>query len=94
MTELAEGACDSRFCVALRQVMGAMTSGAADRFVEDWNAAARECGLTSSDRTSVGDVARPGPSTFFAREGYPHLRVSFNITPGSAQRRVTLLVGP
>jgi hypothetical protein len=148
MLELAEGPCDSRFCVALRQVMGAMTSGAADRFVEDWNETAREwnaamtlpgstrCGLTSSDRSSVGDVQnffcdsapvedesrgramardladeveralpagyartdrdlpRPGPSTFFAREDYPHLRVSFNITPGSAHRRITLLVGP
>ena len=148
MAALAEGPCESRFCVGLRQVMGAITTGAADRFVEGWNAAAREwdaaimlpgsmrCGLTSSDRTSVGDVqnyfcdsapvdddargmamarelageveqalpagyqrtdrdlSRPGPSTFFAREGYPHLRVTFNITPGSAQRRVTLLVGP
>jgi hypothetical protein len=35
----------------------------------------------------------PGPSTFFAREGYPQLRVTYNLTPGSAQHRVTLLVG-
>jgi hypothetical protein len=40
------------------------------------------------------NTPRPGPSTFFARDGYPHLRVTFNITPGSAHRRVTLLVGP
>jgi TPR repeat protein len=41
------------------------------------------------------DMPRPGPSIFFARDGgYPHLRVTFNITPGSAQHRVTLLVGP
>jgi hypothetical protein len=148
MVELAEVSCDTSFCVSLRQVMGAITTGAPDRFIEGWNDGAREwdatvklpgsdrCGLTSSDRTSAGDVQnyfcdsapvddeargiamakrladevqqalpagyqrtertpqRPGPSTFFARDGYPHLRVTFNITPGSAQRRVTLLVGP
>jgi hypothetical protein len=37
---------------------------------------------------------RQGPATFFARDGYPHLRVSYNTTPGAAQHRVTLLVGP
>jgi hypothetical protein len=132
----------------IRQDIFEIKAGAADRFVEAWNATQIEwdaairmpgserCGLTSSDRTNVGDVQnyfcdsapiddqargtamarqladdvekalpagyvrternlpRPGPSTFFAREGYPHLRVTFNMTPGSAQHRVTLLVGP
>jgi hypothetical protein len=145
---LAEAPCDSRFCVSLRQVMMAIMTGMPERFLDGWNNATREwdaamalpeserCGLTTSDRTEVGDVqnyfcdsvrfddqahgiaraqqladevekalpagyvrterdlTRPGPSTFFAQEGYPHLRVTFNITPGSAERRVTLLVGP
>jgi len=26
---------------------------------------------------------RPGPSTFFALDGFPHVRVTFNLTPGS-----------
>ena len=148
MAALAGTPCDSNLCVPLRQVMAAIMTGGADRFVEGWNETAREwdaairlpgserCGLTSSDRTDVGDVQnyfcdsapiddeargaamarqladdiektlpagyvrterdlpRPGPSTFFAREGYPHLRVTFNVTPGSAQHRITLLVGP
>jgi hypothetical protein len=37
---------------------------------------------------------RPGPATFFAKDDYPHIRVTFNVTPGSAHHRVTLLVGP
>jgi len=40
------------------------------------------------------DLARQNPATFFERDGYPHIRVSFNVTPGDAPRRVTLLVGP
>jgi hypothetical protein len=148
MVELAEAPCDSTFCLSLRQVMGAVMTGSANRFVDSWSDTAREwnasialpgtarCGLTSSDHTSSGDVQnyfcdsapvddeprgielakqladqvqkalpagytrterdtpRSGPSTFFARDGYPHLRVTFNLTPGSAQHRVTLLVGP
>lgn len=147
MLDLADAACDTSFCVSLRQVVGAMTAGAPGRLVDTWNASAREwdaalslpgsdrCGLTSSDRTDIGDVqsyfcdsariddetrgvamakqladdvqtalpsgytrtdrpdVRPGPSTFFARDGYPPLRVTFNLTPGSAQHRVTLIVG-
>ena len=148
IVELAEAPCDSPFCVSLRQVMGAIMTGLPERFVDGWNDAAREwdaamrlpesdrCGLTTTDRTKVGDVQnyfcdsarfedvalgaakarqladevekalpagymrterdlpRPGPSTFFARDGYPHLRVTYNVTPGSAEKRVTLLVGP
>ena len=40
------------------------------------------------------DLARENPATFFSQDGYPHIRVSFNVTPGDAPRRVTLLVGP
>ncbi len=40
------------------------------------------------------DLARQNPATFFSKDGYPHIRVSFNVTPGDATRRVTLLVGP
>jgi len=147
MVTLAEATCDSKFCVTLRQVVGAMMIGLSDRFTGDWNETTREwdslielpdsdrCGLTSSDRTAQGDVrnffcdselipddargkamekeladavalalpavfermddlARQNPATFFSREGYPHIRVSFNVTPGDAPRRVTLLVGP
>ena len=148
MIELAEARCDTGFCTALRQVMGAIMNGAANRFIDGWDDARREwdsniklpdterCGLTSSDRSNVGEVqnyfcdsapiadesrgvaaarrladevqkalpagygrsdrgdVRPGPSTFFAKEGFPHVRVTFNLTPGSAQHRVTLLVGP
>jgi hypothetical protein len=148
MIELAEAPCDSGFCVALRQVMGAIMGGSANRFIDGWDDVRREwdanlklpdterCGLTSADRTSAGEVqnyfcdsapapdeargtaaakqfadevqkalpagysrsersdVRPGPSTFFAKEGFPHVRVTFNVTPGSAQHRVTLLVGP
>lgn len=39
------------------------------------------------------DTRRPGPSTLFASEGYPPIRVTYNVTPGAAQHRVTLLVG-
>jgi TPR repeat protein len=148
MIDLAESACESAFCVALRQVVAAIMTGSANRFIDGWDDARKEwdanialpdsdrCGLTSGDRTNVGEVQnyfcdsaaiadetrgvaraktladqvqsalpagyarserndmRPGPSTFFAKEGYPHIRVTFNVTPGSAERRVTLLVGP
>ena len=47
-------------------------------------------GFTRNERSD----ARPGPTTYFAREGFAHIRVSFNVTPGSAQHRVTLVVGP
>ena len=43
-------------------------------------------------RTERND-GRTGQATFFAGDGYPQLRVTFNLTPGSAQHRVTLLVG-
>jgi hypothetical protein len=148
MVALTETSCASAFCVAFRQTVGAMMTGAASRFVDGWDETRHEwdstitvpgnerCGLTSSDRTSVGDVenyfcdsaplsdetrgralakqvadavqgalpagysrrerddGRPGPSTFFELEGFPHIRVTFNMTPGSAQNRVTLLIGP
>lgn len=146
MVALSEAACESRFCVSLRQVVGAIMVGLADRFAGDWNEMAKEwesllalpdsdrCGLTSSDRTEGGDVrnffcdsapidedasgtalrkdladavqqalpgfnrsddlARQNPATSFSKDGFPHIRVSFNVTPGDATRRVTLLVGP
>jgi hypothetical protein len=146
MTALAEVSCDTSFCRTLRQVMGGIMTGAGDRFVDGWNETAREwdaavrlpdsdrCGLTSSDRTSSGEVQNffcdsapvddegrgaamakaladavqqalpdgyvrtdrdsPRPATFFAMDEYPHLRVSYNLTPGAAYHRVTLLIGP
>ena len=148
MIALTETPCASPFCVAFRQVVAAIMTDSGNRFVDGWNEDKREwdstitlpdserCGLTSSDRTSVGDLqnyfcdsaaavdeargaamakqladriqaalpagysrtertdVRPGPSTFFAMDGYPHIRVTYNTTPGSAQNRVTLLVGP
>jgi hypothetical protein len=147
MVALSEAACDTKFCVTLRQVVGAMMIGLSDRFTGDWNDMTREweslvalpdsdrCGLTSSDKTEQGDVrnffcdseliaddargkalekevadavqqalpnvferkddlSRQNPATFFSQDGYPHIRVSFNVTPGDAPRRVTLLVGP
>jgi hypothetical protein len=148
MIALTDVPCASAFCVAFRQVVGGIMTDTAGRFIDRWDDARHEwdvnialpnserCGLTSSDRTSVGDVEnyfcdsapvadevrgtalakqladtvagalpagysrserrdmRPGPSTFFAMDGYPHIRVTFNVTPGSAQNRVTLLVGP
>jgi hypothetical protein len=147
MVALSEASCDSKFCITLRQVVGALMTGLADRFTGAWDEATHEweslielpdsdrCGLTSSDRTEEGEVrnffcdseliaddnrgkarekeladavqqalpvaftrtddpARENPSTFFSRDGYPHIRVSFNVTPGDAPRRVTLLVGP
>jgi hypothetical protein len=47
-------------------------------------------GYTRTERLD----GRAGPSILFTREGYPRLRVAFNTTPGAAQHRVTLLVGP
>lgn len=147
MVALSEASCDTRFCIALRQVVGAMMVGLVDRYTGEWNEMTREwdslldlpdsdrCGLTSSDKTERGDVrnffcdseliadddrgrglekeladavqhalpaaferkddlARENPATFFSQDGYPHIRVSFNVTPGDAPRRVTLLVGP
>jgi hypothetical protein len=40
------------------------------------------------------ELTRENPATFFTQEGFPHIRVSFNITPGDAPQRVTLLIGP
>jgi len=147
MVALSEARCDSRFCVSLRQAVGALMVGLADRFAGDWDETTLEweslldlpdsdrCGLTSTDRTEGGDVrnffcdseeiaddaigkerrqtladavqnalppgferrddlTRQNPATFFSKEGYPHIRVSFNVTPGDATRRVTLLIGP
>ena len=148
MIVLTDQPCASPFCVPFRQVVAAVMTDTANRFIDGWDEARHEwdsnitlpdserCGLTSSDRTSVGEVqnyfcdsaqvadeargaamakqladivaralpaaysrsdrsdVRPGPSTFFAMDNYPHIRVTFNTTPGSAQNRVTLLVGP
>lgn len=147
MVALADAQCGSPFCVTLRQVVGALMVGLADRFSGAWDEMTREwdstidlpdtdrCGLTSTDRTERGDIrnffcdsatidddqrgramgraladavqnalppgferkddlTRPNPATFFSKDGYPHIRVSFNVTPGDATRRVTLLVGP
>jgi hypothetical protein len=58
--------------------------------IADQVESALPAGYARSERSDV----RPGPSTFFAKEGFPHVRVTFNVTPGSAERRVTLLVGP
>ena len=147
MVALSEAPCESGFCVSLRQVVGAIMVGLADRFAGDWDDRTREweslldlpdtdrCGLTSTDRTEDGDIrdffcdsapvdqdaagtalrqdladavqkalpagferrddpARQNPATFFSKDGFPHIRVSYNRTPGDATRRVTLLVGP
>jgi hypothetical protein len=147
MVALSDAPCDSKFCVSLRQVVGAMMVGLADRFAGDWDDTVHEweslvdlpdadrCGLTSTDRTEDGDVrnffcdspliaedaegqalakqladnvqkalpagferrddfTRPNPASYFSKDGFPHIRVSFNVTPGDATRRVTLLVGP
>jgi hypothetical protein len=147
MVALSEAGCDSTFCVSLRQVVGALMIGLADRFTGPWDEMTHEwesvidlpdtdrCGLTSSDRTERGDIrnffcdseliaddaegaarqkdlaetvqkalpsgfernddlTKPNPATFFSKDGYPHIRISFNVTPGDAPRRVTLLVGP
>jgi hypothetical protein len=148
MIVLTEKPCASALCIGLRQVVAGIMTQSVGRFVDGWDEARREwdstiklpdserCGLTSSDRTSAGDIQnyfcdsaqvsddgrgtamakqladavqaalpagysrrertdmRPGPSTFFAMDNYPHVRVTFNVTPGSAQNRVTLLVGP
>jgi hypothetical protein len=42
---------------------------------------------------SSGDAGHPD-AYFFARDGYPRVRVSYNTTLGDAPQRVTLLVGP
>jgi hypothetical protein len=147
MVALSEATCETKFCVSLRTIVGAMMVGLGDRFIGDWDAMTREweslvdlpdtdrCGLTSSDRTEGGDVrnffcdsplvagdahgralekeladavqtalpagferkddfGRQNPATFFTQDGYPNIRVSFNVTAGDATRRVTLLVGP
>ena len=148
MLALTATPCASAFCVGLRQVVAAILTESANRFIDGWDEARREwdstitlpdserCGLTSADRSNAGDVQnyfcdsaqiadeargtamakqladavqnalpagysrrertdmRPGPSTFFELKDFPHVRVTFNVTPGSAQNRVTLLVGP
>lgn len=35
-----------------------------------------------------------GPAVLFSRAGFPRVRVSYNVTPGDAPRRVTILIGP
>ena len=40
------------------------------------------------------DFTRENPASFFSKDGYPHIRVSFNVTPGDAPQRVTILIGP
>ena len=68
MVALSEAACDTKFCVSLRTIVGALMVGLGDRFTGDWDDVTREweslvdlpdadrCGLTSSDRTEDGDV--------------------------------------
>ena len=148
MIALTATPCASAFCIGIRQVVAAIMTETANRFIDGWDEGKREwdstiklpdnerCGLTSADRTNAGDVqnyfcdsaqiadevrgtamakqladavqsalpggyarreradTRPGPSTFFEMEDFPHIRVTFNVTPGSAQNRVTILVGP
>ena len=43
---------------------------------------------------SASTSTNGGPAVLFSREGFPRVRVSYNITEGDAPRRVTLLVGP
>ncbi|HVZ21167.1 MAG TPA: tetratricopeptide repeat protein [Vicinamibacterales bacterium] len=146
MVALATTGCDSPACVALKQIVGAMVTKSADRYLGDWDDVTREwdaamslpdferCGFTSADQSEKGDIenyfcdsqvignvaegnraaarvvddvarALPGwqqspttsnlgPAVLFSRAGGPRIRVSYNITPGDAPRRVTLLVGP
>ena len=148
MITLTATPCASKFCIGFRQVVAAIMTESANRFIDGWDESRKEwdstialpdserCGLTSADRTNAGEVQnyfcdsarvadeargtdmakqladavqnalpsaysrrertdmRPGPSTFFEMEDFPHIRVTFNTTPGSAQNRVTLLVGP
>ena len=146
MVSLAEAPCRTTFCVSLRQVVGAMTTGSADQFAGEWDDQTHEwdavktlsgfdrCGFTSSNRTAEGSVQNyfcdsdvivdvatgamtarqvaedveqalgPGwtraaednrPNAyFFTRDGYPRVRVTYNVTVGAAPQRVTLLVGP
>jgi hypothetical protein len=68
MIALAEGTCGTSFCIALRQVMGAMATESADQFTGDWDDETHEwdsvktlpdferCGFTSSNRTEEGNV--------------------------------------
>jgi hypothetical protein len=52
-----------------------------------------EQALGSGWMKSDGGVDRPN-AYFFTRDGYPRVRVTYNVTLGDAPQRVTLLVGP
>jgi hypothetical protein len=68
MVALAEGNCAESFCIALRQILGAMATESAGQYTGEWNEQTHEwdalkemrdferCGFTSSDRTDQGDV--------------------------------------
>lgn len=57
--------------------------------VADQIARALPAGYARIDRADP----HPGPSIYFRREGYPNVRVAYNVTPGLAQHRVTVLIG-
>jgi hypothetical protein len=52
-----------------------------------------EQALGSGWMKSDGGADRPN-AYFFTRDGYPRVRVTYNVTLGDAPQRVTLLVGP
>jgi len=52
-----------------------------------------EQALGSGWMKSDGGAERPN-AYFFTRDGYPRVRVTYNVTLGDAPQRVTLLVGP
>jgi hypothetical protein len=68
MVSLAETSCERGLCLALRQILGAMTTETAEQFTGEWDEMAHEwdavkdlpnfarCGFTSSNKTEQGDV--------------------------------------
>jgi hypothetical protein len=68
MIALTATPCSSAFCIGLRQVVAAIMTESANRFIDGWDEAKHEwdstitlpdserCGLTSADRTNAGEV--------------------------------------
>jgi hypothetical protein len=68
MVALSEVECDAPFCIALRQILGAMTTESGDQYAGEWDDMTHEwdavkvlpdfdrCGFTSSNRTENGNV--------------------------------------
>lgn len=71
------------------QVIGNAAEGnrAAARVIDDVVRA-----LPGWERSTT--TSNDGPAVLFTREGFPRIRVSYNVTAGDAPRRVTLLIGP